>query len=144
MKKFLLGSVGLAALLAGPAMAADMRLPPPPPPAPVYYDWTGAYIGFNAGGVWYDMTRHFPTPGGPSPDFRTSDLVGISHGGFVSLAGARQFARQEGLSAWDIFHGNDRIEYHDPDDRERSEVKASKTTHPRTTPQLKLMSSGTR
>ena len=25
MKKFLLGSVGLAAMLAGPAMAADMR-----------------------------------------------------------------------------------------------------------------------
>jgi hypothetical protein len=25
--------------------------------------------------------------------------------------------------AWDIFHGNDRVEYHDPDDRERSEVK---------------------
>ena len=52
------------------------------------------------------------------------DLVGISHGGFVSLAGARQFARQEGLSAWDIFHGNDRIEYHDPYDQERSDLKA--------------------
>jgi outer membrane immunogenic protein len=77
MKKFILGSVGLVALLAGPAKAADMRLPPPPPPAPVYYDWTGAYIGFNAGGVWYDMTRHFPTPGGPSPDFNTSDSDGI-------------------------------------------------------------------
>ena len=48
MKKFLLGSVGLAAMIAGPAMAADMRLPPPPPPV-VYYDWSGAYIGFNAG-----------------------------------------------------------------------------------------------
>jgi hypothetical protein len=31
MKKFLLGSVGLAAMLAGPAMAADMRITPPPP-----------------------------------------------------------------------------------------------------------------
>ncbi len=31
----------------------------------------------------------------------------------LSLAGARQFARQEGLPSWDIF----RIEYHDPDDR---------------------------
>ena len=54
MKKFLLGSVGLAAMFAGPAMAADMRLPPPPPPV-AYYDWTGAYIGFNAGGVWNDQ-----------------------------------------------------------------------------------------
>ena len=80
-------------------------------------------------------------------EYHLIDLVGISHGGFVSLAGARQFARQEGLSAWDIFHGNVRIEYHDPDDWERSEVKANKTsgcvcysTHPRTIPQVKPMS----
>jgi len=47
-------------------------------------------------------------------EYHLIDLaVGISHGGFESLAGARQFARQEGLPAWDIFHGNDRIEYHD-------------------------------
>ena len=59
MKKILLGSVALAAMFAGPAMAADIRVPPPPPPV-VYYDWTGAYIGFNAGGVWSDVTRHFP------------------------------------------------------------------------------------
>jgi outer membrane immunogenic protein len=76
MKKFLLGSVGLAAMLAGPAMAADMRAPPPPPPV-AYYDWSGAYIGFNVGGVWDEVTRHFPTPGGPSPDFQTSDSQGI-------------------------------------------------------------------
>ena len=57
-------------------------------------------------------------------EYHLIDLVGISHGGFVSLAGARQFARQEGLSAWDIFHGNVRIEYHGPDDWEWSEVKA--------------------
>ena len=70
-----------------------------------------------------DGCKHFPKGGSqddPCPRLFTS----ISHGGFVSLAGARQFARQEGLSAWDIFHGNVRIEYHDPDDWERSEVKA--------------------
>ena len=39
-------------------------------------------------------------------EYHLIDLIGISHGGFVSLAGARQFARQEGLSAWDIFSGN--------------------------------------
>ena len=62
MKKFLLGSVGLAAMLAGPAaMAADMRLPPPPPPV-VYYDWTGAYIGFNAGSIWSHVDQTFPNP----------------------------------------------------------------------------------
>jgi hypothetical protein len=35
-------------------------------------------------------------------EYHLIDLaVGISHGGFESLAGARQFARQEGLPAWD-------------------------------------------
>jgi hypothetical protein len=33
-------------------MAADMRVAPPPPPV-VYYDWSGAYVGGNIGGVWY-------------------------------------------------------------------------------------------
>jgi hypothetical protein len=35
-------------------------------------------------------------------EYHLIDLVGISHGGFVSLAGARQFV--------DIFHGNVRID----------------------------------
>ena len=54
-------------------------------------------------------------------EYHLIDLVGTSYGGFQTLAGARQVAREEGLRAWDIFHGNDRIEYHDPDDRKRSE-----------------------
>jgi outer membrane immunogenic protein len=78
MKKFLLGSVGLAAMLAGPAMAADMPVRPLPPP-PVYYDWTGAYIGGNIGGVWYDVNRSFPNRGGGflPENFTTSDSSGI-------------------------------------------------------------------
>ena len=91
MKKFFLGSVALAAMFAGPAMAADIRVPPPPPPV-VYYDWTGAYIGFNAGGVWHEVDRQFhapfagfPPPAGglgPAPPgglngFTTSDSDGI-------------------------------------------------------------------
>ena len=48
MKKFLLGSVGLAAIImGGPALAADLRTPPPPPPPVAYYDWCGAYLGFT-------------------------------------------------------------------------------------------------
>ena len=44
-----------------------------------------------------------------------SDLAtGVSHGGFETLAWARQCAREEDLPAWDIFHGNVRVEYHDP------------------------------
>src|SRR5262245_30294826 len=61
MRKFLLGTVGLAAMLASPAMAADMRVAPPPPPV-VYYDWTGAYIGANIGGAWNTVYQTFPNP----------------------------------------------------------------------------------
>ena len=60
MKKFLLASVAFAAI-AGPAMAADMPVAPPPPPV-VYYDWTGAYIGFNAGSTWSHVDQTFPNP----------------------------------------------------------------------------------
>jgi outer membrane immunogenic protein len=84
MKKFLLGSVGLTAMLAGPAMAADMPIKAPPPPPVVYYDWSGAYIGFNAGSTWSDTGRNFPNPlgaGGFGPgsggNFKTSDSDGI-------------------------------------------------------------------
>jgi outer membrane immunogenic protein len=52
MKKNLLASMALAALMVSPAFAADLprKAPPPPPPAPVY-TWTGCYIGLNAGWV---------------------------------------------------------------------------------------------
>jgi outer membrane immunogenic protein len=57
MKKLILGSVALAAILAGPAMAADLKVKAPvlkaPPPAPVY-SWSGFYIGVNAGYTWND------------------------------------------------------------------------------------------
>ena len=67
-------------MLAGPAMAADMPAGPLPPPPVVYYDWTGAYVGFNIGGIGYDVNRHFPNVGGgflPGGDFTTSDSDGV-------------------------------------------------------------------
>ena len=48
-------------------------------------------------------------------EYHLIDLAyGVSHGGFRSLEAARQHAREEELMAWDIFHGNARMEYHDP------------------------------
>jgi outer membrane immunogenic protein len=54
MKK-LLGSVAVACVIAGPAFAADMATRAPvytkaPPPVPIY-NWTGFYIGGNAGWI---------------------------------------------------------------------------------------------
>jgi outer membrane immunogenic protein len=46
MKKLMLTGFALAAIVAGPAFAADMPLKAPPP---VYYTWTGFYFGGNFG-----------------------------------------------------------------------------------------------
>jgi len=49
-------------------------------------------------------------------EYHLIDIVtGESHGEFVSLEAARLEARELGLAAWDIFHGNVRVERHDPD-----------------------------
>ena len=92
MKKFLLASVAFAAI-AGPAMAADMRLPPPPPPV-VYYDWTGAYIGFNAGSTWSHVDQTFAIPrtpgdGGVGPGSGNNFSTSPSNGIFGFHAGAQ-------------------------------------------------------
>jgi outer membrane immunogenic protein len=51
MKKFLLGSVALAAMLAGPAMAADMPVKVKPVPVEIW-DWSGVYMGGQLGYGW--------------------------------------------------------------------------------------------
>ncbi|OKO78734.1 outer membrane protein [Bradyrhizobium sp. NAS96.2] len=62
MKKFLLGTVALAAL-AGPAFAADMpartytKAPPPYTAPALVYNWTGFYIGGHVGGAFTDGTN---------------------------------------------------------------------------------------
>jgi outer membrane immunogenic protein len=66
MKKILLGTVGLIALGVVPASAADLAARPytkaPPPVQVAIYDWTGFYIGGNAGwgnsnNKWNDATN---------------------------------------------------------------------------------------
>jgi outer membrane immunogenic protein len=56
MKTLVLGSVALAALVAGPAMAADLRVKAPVYRAPVY-SWTGCYVGANGG--WIGSRNHY-------------------------------------------------------------------------------------
>ena len=55
MRTLLFGSVAALALMAAPAIAADLsvvpiyKAPPTPPTS-----WTGSYIGLSGGGVWGD------------------------------------------------------------------------------------------
>jgi outer membrane immunogenic protein len=80
MKKLILGSA-IAAMIAGPALAADMPVKAPPPP-PVLYDWSGAYVGFNIGGAWFDTARTYPNLGGASISSSDSDVIYGFHAGF--------------------------------------------------------------
>jgi outer membrane immunogenic protein len=54
MKKSILGLVAFGALIAAPAMAADLRMPVKAPPAPIapVFSWTGLYIGVQGGWGW--------------------------------------------------------------------------------------------
>jgi outer membrane immunogenic protein len=55
MKKYLLGTVALVALVATPAAAADLGARYPmkaPPPVAAVWNWTGFYVGINGGYGW--------------------------------------------------------------------------------------------
>ena len=65
MRKILLASLALTALVAAPAMAADLRRPPlkaPPPPPPPIFTWTGCYVGGHIGGVSVTKDGEFRDP----------------------------------------------------------------------------------
>ena len=56
MTKLLVASVSLVTLASAlGANAAELAVKAPvanPPPAPVVYDWSGFYVGLNAGAAW--------------------------------------------------------------------------------------------
>jgi outer membrane immunogenic protein len=77
VKKLLIASTALAALLGTPALAADMPLKaPPPPPAPVF-SWTGFYIGATAGAAWHNADTSLNPVNGVFPDYRPQDIPGV-------------------------------------------------------------------
>jgi outer membrane immunogenic protein len=106
MKKSLLGLAAIGALIATPAMAADMPLPvkAPPAPPPVVASWTGFYLGIEGGGGWgHESWLDNSTVGCPP-------CVGVTHnpdgGIFGGILGFRyQFSNNvvigvEGTAAW--------------------------------------------
>lgn len=76
MKKLCIGLAALAALIAAPAMAADMAVKAPPqPPAPVV-SWTGFYVGGEIGARWDNSDWNTTCIAG----FAACPLNGISPG----------------------------------------------------------------
>jgi outer membrane immunogenic protein len=72
MNRLLLGIC--AAIMAGPAFAADLRPPPPPPAAPAYvpapvYNWSGFYFGLN-GGYGFGSSKWTTGTLRPAPSIR--------------------------------------------------------------------------
>jgi outer membrane immunogenic protein len=63
MKKGLLGAVAVAAVMVGPAVAADLRRPVTKAPPPGYaYNWTGFYAGGHCGDAWGRTTTRNTAP----------------------------------------------------------------------------------
>jgi outer membrane immunogenic protein len=93
MKKSILGLVAISALIAGPAMAADLRMPVKAPyaPPPVVTSWTGFYIGVNGGYGWNKDTGSStcvnPTGGSAGCDFGVGNVARPSGGLFGGQIG---------------------------------------------------------
>ena len=89
MKKFSLASLALATLIAGPAVAADMAVKARPMVVDPSYNWTGFYVGLNAGYGWND-NRDVAISGSPliiaaQPPVGTTvpQVIGLSPKGFI-------------------------------------------------------------
>jgi outer membrane immunogenic protein len=135
MKKFLLTGIALSALVAGPAMAADLAVKAPvykaPPPVPVYFSWTGCYIGGHIGGLWArkEWTNRDPffAPLGANLGSHDADswLGGVQAGCDYQFAGGFVIGIQ-GDYAWTDANGsNDDLT--DPDFRNHSRIKSLAT-----------------
>lgn len=98
LRSFFLRAAALPAVLAAPAMAADMVVKAPPSqPAPAYnsYNWTGFYIGLNAGGDWArsgDPTTTASCTAAPGAIFGSffacADIPAINAVGTGSMSGS--------------------------------------------------------
>jgi outer membrane immunogenic protein len=63
MNKFAISAAAITTLFATHAMAADMAVKgPAPTPAPAVYNWTGWYVGVNAGASFGNVKTDFNVP----------------------------------------------------------------------------------
>jgi outer membrane immunogenic protein len=86
MKKLLISGIALTALLAAPAIAADMPVKYRPPPPPVF-SWTGCYVGGYVGGAWAD---------------RSATFTDLGNASFRSFSGGVVAGRLENSHSWNV------------------------------------------
>jgi|ERR1017187_474120 outer membrane immunogenic protein len=117
MRKNLLASVAFAAICGTPALAADLPIKAPAykasPPAALY-NWTGCYIGGNAGGGWghKTFTDLATTPGvsglipASSPEANTSGGVVGGQAGCNYQFASNWVVGIEGAGSWANIKGS--------------------------------------
>ena len=88
MKKSILGLVAIGALVASPAMAADLRMPVKAPPAPEVAPapiWTGFYIGGHVGYGWEHTDTNSFNSAGVLENSVSDERQGVLGGGQVGV-----------------------------------------------------------
>jgi outer membrane immunogenic protein len=107
MKKSLLGLVAMGALIAGPAMAADMNMPlkAPPAPPPVVATWTGLYLGINGGWgeareSWLDNNAALGCPPCFAADYKADGGIFGGQLGYRYQFNGNWVLGIEGTAAW--------------------------------------------
>lgn len=101
----LFGALALSAVLATPAMAADMRMPvkaPPPAPPPLVYNWTGFYIGAHVGYGWGDVRQIHSVRRDPLGAHDIDGFFGGGQVGFDYQVGAWVFGVEADFSGADL------------------------------------------
>jgi outer membrane immunogenic protein len=84
MKKLILTASAFVALAGvNAASAADMPLKAPPMMAPAGYNWSGFYIGGNAGYSWGRASSSFTAGGVPAPFSGSQNMDGWLGGGQI-------------------------------------------------------------
>jgi outer membrane immunogenic protein len=87
LKKLLIGAIAAAAIVAGPALAADMPVKAAAQPvvaAP--YNWTGVYSGGEIGWLGTkDIGGPFVFPAAPGNSFIAPAMNGAAYGGYLGV-----------------------------------------------------------
>lgn len=98
-------AIALAMFGGLPAFAADPGAKAPAVPPPAEFDWTGFYLGAQAGGTFGKQKRLNLITGGISP-YKSDGFVGTFHGGYTHQIG-RFILGAEGEIGYGNTAGND-------------------------------------